>query len=52
MGTIGWMIFLFGAAAMDSPNMMIPATLVLAGLALIGGEIWLHKGWSRTERRR
>lgn len=51
MGTIGWLIFIFGAAAMDSPNMAIPATLVLAGLALIGGEIWLH-GWNRTAKRR
>lgn len=51
MGAIGWIVFILGAAAMDSENPLIPAAVVLAGLALIGGEIWLN-GWNRTPRRR
>ena len=35
MQTIGFMLVLIGAGGMDSPNMVVPAVMVMAGLAMV-----------------
>ena len=36
MSYMGFLLFILGAAGMDSPNRIVPAIMVLVGLAIIG----------------
>lgn len=36
MQKLGFILFLLGAGGMDSPNMAVPAVMVLVGLAMVG----------------
>ena len=36
MSYIGFLLFMLGAGGMDSPNRLVPAIMILVGLALIG----------------
>ena len=46
MGYIGFLLFLLGAGGMDSPNRLVPAIMVLVGLALVGIEAIKEKSFS------
>ena len=35
MKVAGFMLFMLGAAGVDSPNMAVPATMVLSGLTIL-----------------
>ena len=35
LGYIGFLMFLLGAGGMDSPNQIVPAVMVLLGLAIL-----------------
>lgn len=35
MQYIGYLMFVIGAAGMDSPNMVVPAVMVLSGLGIL-----------------
>ena len=36
LSKLGFLLFIIGAAGMDSPNVIIPVIMVLAGLAIMG----------------
>ena len=36
LSKLGFLLFIIGAAGMDSPNVIIPVIMVLTGLAIIG----------------
>ena len=36
MDKLGFLLFILGAAGMDSPNRLVPAIMVLVGLAIVG----------------
>ena len=36
MSKLGFLLFIIGAAGMDSPNVVVPAIMVLSGLVIIG----------------
>ena len=48
MQYVGYLMFLLGAAGMDSPNMAVPAVMALIGLGILAVSAW--KAWK--ERRK
>ena len=43
MQKVGFILFLLGAAGMDSPNMEVPAVMVLGGLTLLAVTAWKER---------
>ena len=46
MDKLGFLSLIIGCAGMDSENMMIPAAMVLIGLAFIGLSVLKEKSFS------
>ena len=40
---LGFLLFIIGAAGMDSPNVTVPAIMVLSGLAIIAVSAFLER---------
>lgn len=43
MQKIGFVLFLLGAGGMDSPNMAVPAVMVLSGLSILAVSAWRER---------
>ena len=51
LGKIGFISLILGCAGVESENMIIPAVMVLVGLALIGFEYLKEKSFSHHRPR-
>lgn len=40
---VGFLLFLLGAGGMDSPNMAVPAVMVLSGLSILAVSAWRER---------
>ena len=51
LGKIGFVLMMLGCAGIESENMIIPAVMVLVGLAFIGIEYLKEKSFSHHRPR-
>ena len=45
MQKVAYLLFVIGAAGMDSPNMAVPAVMVLSGLGILAVSVFINKIW-------
>ena len=45
IGCIGFMLVILGITCAGSPSMLLPITMIVSGVVMIGAAAWLEAKW-------
>lgn len=45
VGSIGFMLVILGIACAGSPSLLLPVTMIVSGVVMIGTAAWLEAKW-------